>query len=89
MSYINPPSDEILEVIRKHFAKEYGVYPNRLDIDSIESYKNDDDDLEYYLNFTIDWSGSYEEYWGEITHNEVLQDMRDDKLNNILDDKNL
>lgn len=89
MSYINPPSDEILEVIRKHFAKEYGVYPNRLDIDSIESYKNDDGDLEYYLNFIIDWSGSYEEYWGEITHNEVLQDMRDDKLNNILDDKNL
>jgi hypothetical protein len=86
MSYINPPSDEVLEVIRKHFAKEYGVYPNRLDIDSIESYKNDDDDLEYYLNFTIDWSGSYEEYCGEITHNEVLQDMRDDKLNNILKD---
>lgn len=89
MSYINPPSDEILEAIRKHFAKEYGVYPNRLDIDSIESYKNADGDLEYYLNFIIDWSGSYEEYWGEITHNEVLQDMRDDKLNNILDDKNL
>ena len=81
MSYINPPSDEILEVIRKHFAKEYGVYPNRLDIDSIESYKNDHGDLEYHLDFTIDWS--------EITHNEVLQDMRDDKLNNILDDKNL
>lgn len=89
MSYINPPSNEILEVIKKHFAKEYGVYPYRLDIDSIESYKNDDDDLEYYLNFIIDWSGSYEEHWGEITHNEVLQYMRDDKINNILDDKNL
>ena len=87
MSYINPPSSEILEVIRKHFAKEYGVYPNRLDIDSIESYKNDNGDLEYHLGFTIDWSGSYEAYWGEITHNEVLQDIRDDKLNNILDDK--
>ena len=89
MSYINPPSNEILEVIKKHFAKEYGVYPNRLDIDSIESYKNDNGDLEYHLDFTIDWSGSYEGYWGEITHNEVLQYMRDDKINNILDDKNL
>jgi hypothetical protein len=89
MSYINPPSDEVLEVIRKHFAKEYGVYPNRLDIDSIESYKNDEGDLEYHLDFTIDWSGSYEQYWGEISHNEVIGDMRNDKLNNILDDKNL
>lgn len=88
MSYINPPSDEILEVIRKHFAKEYGVNSSRLEIDSIESYKNDEGELEYYLNFTIDWYGSYEEYWGEITHNEVIEDIRDDKLNNILDDKN-
>jgi len=84
MSYINPPSDEILEVIRKHFAKEYGVNPGRIEIDSIESYKNDEGDLEYYLNFTIDWYGSYEEYWGEITHNEVIEDMRDNKLNSIL-----
>ena len=84
MSYINPPSDEVLEVIRKHFAKEYGVNPKRLDIDSIESYKNDEGDLKYCLDFTIDWSGSYEQYWGEISHNEVIQDMRDDKLNSIL-----
>lgn len=91
MSYINPPSDEILEVIRKHFAKEYGVYPNRLDIDSIESYKNADGDLEYHLDFSINWDETYggwdiRQYWGEITHNEVLQDMREYKLNEILKD---
>lgn len=95
MSYINPPSSEILEVIRKHFAKEYGVDPKYLDIDSIESVKlNVKGDLEYHLDFTIIWNGTYDgwdirEYWGEITHNEVLQYMRDDKINNILDDKNL
>jgi hypothetical protein len=91
MSYINPPSDEILEVIKKHFAKEYGVRPQELDIDSIESYKKDGN-IEYYLDFSINWNGpvldTYEKYWGEITHNEVLQIMRDDKLKSILDDKN-
>ena len=35
MSYINPPSDEILEVIRKHFAKEYGIQ-----IDQIQTQLN-------------------------------------------------
>ena len=89
MSYINinTPSDEILEVIRKHFAKVYDVDPKYLDIDSIESVKlNVKGDLEYHLDFSIDWSGSYVEYWGEITHNEVLQDMREEKLNEILKD---
>ena len=90
MSYINPPSDEILEVIKKHFAKEYGVRSQELDIDSIESYKNDGN-IESYLDFSINWNGpvldTYEKYWGEITQNEVLQIMRDSKINSILDDK--
>jgi hypothetical protein len=84
MSYINPPSDEILEVIRNHFAKEYGVNPKRLDIDSIESVKDKKGELEYHLDFSISWDGTYEIYWGEITHKEVIEDMRDDKLNSIL-----
>jgi hypothetical protein len=91
MSYINPPSDEVLEVIRKHFAKEYDVNPKYLDIDSIESVKNVKGDLEYHLDFSINWDGTYDgwdirQYWGEITHNEVLQDMREYKLNEILKD---
>lgn len=86
MSYINPPSDEILEVIRKHFAREYDVNPKYLDIDSIESVKDKKGELEYHLGFSIDWDISYEKYWGEISHSEVLQDMREYKLNNILKD---
>ena len=93
MSYINPPSDEILEVIRKHFAKEYDVNPKYLDIDSIESVKDKKGELEYHLDFSINYDdddGNYgwdiRQYWGEITHNEVLQDMREYKLNKILKD---
>lgn len=88
MSYINPPSDFILEVIKKHFAKEHNVNPKYLDIDSIESYKNSKGELEYHLDFSINWGESYEKYWGDISHSEVMQDIRDDKLKSILDDKN-
>lgn len=90
MSYINPPSDEILEVIRKHFAKEYDVNPKYLDIDSIESVKDKKGELEYHLDFSINYDDDdvcdILKYWGEITHNEVLQDMREYKLNKILKD---
>lgn len=88
MSYINPPSDFILEVIEKHFAKKCNVNPKYLDIDSIESYKNKKGELEYHLDFSINSGESYEKYWGDISHSEVMQDIRDDKLKSILDDKN-
>ena len=86
---INPPSDGILEVIKKHFTKKYNVNPKYLDIDSIESYKNKKGELEYYLDFSITRESDYiTQYWGDISHSEVMQDIRDDKLKSILDDKN-
>ena len=88
MSYINSPSDFILEVIKKHFAKKQNVNPKYLDIDSIESYKDNKGELEYHLDFSINLGESYEKYWGDISHSEVMQDIRDDKLKSILDDKN-
>ncbi len=85
---INPPSYGISEVIKKHFAKEHNVNTKYLDIDSIESYKNKKGELEYYLDFSITWERDYiTQYWGEISHSEVMQDIRDDKLKSILDDK--
>ena len=85
---INPPSDGILEVIKKHFVKKYNVNPKYLDIDSIESYKNKKGELEYYLDFSITRESDYiTQYWGDISHSEVMQDIRDDKLKSILDDK--
>ena len=82
-TFINKPSDDILNIIKCHFAKEWNVKTELLIIDSIETYINNGV-LSYYLEFSIDWDGSFDSYWGEITHAEVLEDMRDSKINLLI-----
>ena len=80
-------TDEIYDAIKLHFAKEWHVKPDKLIIlkgkDSIEVLTTYTGVTTYYLEFTIDYGGTYEDYWGEIKHSELLEELRDLKLKNL------
>jgi hypothetical protein len=72
-------TDDIYKLIISHFAKKWSVTPDKIIVlhgkDSIEVLTTYTGVTTYYLEFTIDWGGSYEEYWGEITHSELLEEL--------------
>lgn len=80
-------TDEIYEAIKVHFAKKWSVKPDKIIVlhgkNSIEVLTTYTGVTTYYLEFTIDYGGTYEDYWGEITHSELLEELRDLKLKNL------
>ena len=78
---MHKPSDDILNAIKRHFACEWHVKVESITIDSIETRYHDE--VKYYLEFSIDWDGSFDNYWCEITHAEVVEEMRERKLTRL------
>ena len=80
-------TDEIYEAIKVHFAKEWHVKPDKLIIlkgrDSIEVLTTHTGVTTYYLEFTIDYGETYEDYWGEIEHSELIEEIRHRKIKDI------
>jgi hypothetical protein len=75
---------EIVEKLAHHFAKEWGVKRQKLDLSKSDiSIVDTDEGPTFQLEFTIDWDGSYETYWGEISYNELISWWRNESIKKI------
>lgn len=70
-------TQEILDIIKLHFAKKHSHPVNLIEIEDITF-----DGKNYNLDFNLDYHGEWIRHMcGVISHSEVLEDMRDYKIN--------
>jgi hypothetical protein len=73
-------TNQIIGQLKEHFAKEWNVTSDKVHLGREDiSIKGE----EFYLEFTIDWGGTWETYWGEITYSELIAWSREETLKKI------
>lgn len=77
-------TSQIIGQLKEHFAKKWNVSSSQVYLESGDiSVRGDLGKEHFELEFTIDWGGSYETYWGEITHSELIAWSREELLKKI------
>ena len=67
-----------LEIIKLHFAKKHNHPVNLIEVENINF-----DGKNYTLDFNLDYGDWVRHMWGNISHSEVLEDMRDYKIKQL------